>query len=764
MTKARRNAAIGTLLAVAVVWYFFGRSRGDAEGAGGEAAKPETAKVTRGEIRATVVATGSIEPETKVEVKANAGGEVMSLLVDVGDAVKAGDLIAMIDPEDSQTAVRTAAADLDAARANVAQASASAAYEASTAPARYQDAIEAVKLARARLRQAEQNYALARSTTAAEVVSAQASYAAAGARLSKAGTTRQIDTTVSGTDLVGAQQAQAEAASRVGQAQSSLELQQRTYETGLTRAKEARAAAEARLQSAKLQAETRPVTAGAQVREAEAALVSARERLTRLQATTLPAGAAQAQGDYEAAKVTLRNAQSDLKRQQELLEKGFVAQQAVETKQVDLAAAEGRFEVARRNWESLQTSQQADLNEARSAVAQSEAALQRARSSEREAGTAGYDVTAAQATLAQADADLEAAKAQAKQVDLRQQELAAARSALARAESSTRAAQARTATGDLRQRDEEEAAAAREQARAARSQAEANRRQVALRQDDVEAARAQLKQAEAALLQAAVLPLQVAERRSAVRGSQAAIARRSAELRNAQEQYADTIIRAPRNGVVIERFVEEGTIITSGRSSISEGTKIVTLADVTQLYCLAEVDESDVADVATGQAAELTVEAFPEAKFAATVRKVYPQGKVESDVTLFTVELAVAPSKTLLRPGMTAEIEILTAVRKDVLLVPAEAVKEGPKGFVVEVMRGETPTEVEVKTGIQSTDQIEVTDGLSEADEVVIAAAPSDEGDGGGKGDKQKDFNKSVMRGMKGMTGQGGMKGMPRSR
>src|SRR5205807_4800536 len=76
-------------------------------------------KLERGDIARSVVARGKIEPLSKVEVKSKANGIIQALLVDVGDSVKEGQILAELDKEDLQAQVREAKATLDAEEANL---------------------------------------------------------------------------------------------------------------------------------------------------------------------------------------------------------------------------------------------------------------------------------------------------------------------------------------------------------------------------------------------------------------------------------------------------------------------------------------------------------------------------------------------------------------------------------------------------------------------------------------------------------------------
>ena len=108
---------LAILAAVAVVKVVVGTRTAKAKG-------PEikTAKVERGDVVSSVSATGVLQALTTVDVKSNAGGEVKELKVDVGTHVKKGDLIARIDPTDTESAYKQAKADYDSAYARWVQA------------------------------------------------------------------------------------------------------------------------------------------------------------------------------------------------------------------------------------------------------------------------------------------------------------------------------------------------------------------------------------------------------------------------------------------------------------------------------------------------------------------------------------------------------------------------------------------------------------------------------------------------------------------
>jgi len=211
-------------------------------------------------------------------------------------------------------------------------------------------------------------------------------------------------------------------------------------------------------------------------------------------------------------------------------------------------------------------------------------------------------------------------------------------------------------------------------------------------------------------------------------------------LENAAKQLAYTTILAPCDGVVIQKYVEEGTIITSGRSAITQGTNIVTLGDVSAMYVLAEVDESEIAKVRPGQPVRVKVESLPEKSIPGVVEKVFPQGVEEQNVVSFQVKVRITKLEPALRPGMTAEVEIVLKEAKNVLYVPNEAIQENDQGPLVKVQEAQGIVERPVKIGVEGLENTEIVRGLQEGEEVVIESVrgPSEGRMPGGPGERDR--------------------------
>jgi HlyD family secretion protein len=145
-------------------------------------------------------------------------------------------------------------------------------------------------------------------------------------------------------------------------------------------------------------------------------------------------------------------------------------------------------------------------------------------------------------------------------------------------------------------------------------------------------------------------------------------------LELAQERMGDVTIRAPIDGVIIRKDVEEGQIIQSASQNISGGTTVFLMADLTEMQVRALVSETDLGKIQAGLPARVSVEAYPGRAFHGTVIKIEPQAVVEQNVTMFPVLVHLNNQEGLLKPGMNAEVVVEIARRDDAVTVPNAAV------------------------------------------------------------------------------------------
>ena len=223
-------------------------------------------------------------------------------------------------------------------------------------------------------------------------------------------------------------------------------------------------------------------------------------------------------------------------------------------------------------------------------------------------------------------------------------------------------------------------------------------------------------------------------------------------------------IFSPMDGVIIDRPVELGETVT-GSGSFNAGTVIATVADLATMLVKAGINEVDIGKIHLGQEARVTLDAFPRVLFTGVISRIAPAARLDDQVKVFDVEIALDELGHELRTGMTANIEIRGETRKQVLTVPVESVFIRGEEEMVYVQRKEPlpktantaeegdesvadsgdgqPQEAvagnqdwrddprqewrrwfeqrTVVTGIASTTEVEIVEGLEEGDKVALA-------------------------------------------
>ncbi len=140
-----------------------------------------------------------------------------------------------------------------------------------------------------------------------------------------------------------------------------------------------------------------------------------------------------------------------------------------------------------------------------------------------------------------------------------------------------------------------------------------------------------------------------------------------------------SVIRVPFNGVVSKKYTEVGELLMPGK-------QIVTIVNPDRIYVLATIDEVDVGRLKLGMPVTITVDAFPGEKFSGTIRRISPivsGGKLETRTA--DVWIYFDQKQQRIKPGMSADVEILVATLENVLSVPSQAVieREGKKQVYV---------------------------------------------------------------------------------
>jgi HlyD family secretion protein len=157
---------------------------------------------------------------------------------------------------------------------------------------------------------------------------------------------------------------------------------------------------------------------------------------------------------------------------------------------------------------------------------------------------------------------------------------------------------------------------------------------------------------------------------------QATIEQREAELSAAQINLDYTSIRSPVDGVVVSRNVTQGQTVAA---SFQTPTLFLIASDLTKMQVDTNVSESDIGAIREGQPAAFSVDAFPDRTFEGKITQVRQSPQTTQNVVTFDAVVGVDNKNLVLKPGMTASLNIVTERETNVLRVPNQALRFEPK-------------------------------------------------------------------------------------
>jgi HlyD family secretion protein len=208
-------------------------------------------------------------------------------------------------------------------------------------------------------------------------------------------------------------------------------------------------------------------------------------------------------------------------------------------------------------------------------------------------------------------------------------------------------------------------------------------------------------------------------------GCQAAHAAREVSRASTDAARADlarTVLKAPFNGIVAEVNAELGEYVTPSPPGIPT-PPAVDLIDSRCLYVVAPIDEVDAPAIRTGMPACISLDAFPEPRCGARVRRIAPYVlDVEKQARTVEVEVAFASKEDSagLLPGYTADVEVILEQRDDVLRVPTETVLENSRVLVYRESDGVLESR-QIERGVSNWRYTQVLSGLEEGERTVIS-------------------------------------------
>ena len=206
---------------------------------------------------------------------------------------------------------------------------------------------------------------------------------------------------------------------------------------------------------------------------------------------------------------------------------------------------------------------------------------------------------------------------------------------------------------------------------------------------------------------------------SAYMSAKAQVKELKASLDLAEMQLADSKIYAPISGIIARRFIDEGEMIID--ATMTKNAPVVTIVDMDVIKVKVNVTERDISRVKIGQEARVKVDSYPGRILRGKVSNISPVLDPLSRTA--AMEIEIGNPDYLLKPGMFARVEVITERRKNVLIVPIEAVisREGREFlFVVEENIAKLR---EVTTGLKNGEMMEIISGLGEKEKVVIEGA-----------------------------------------
>ena len=204
-------------------------------------------------------------------------------------------------------------------------------------------------------------------------------------------------------------------------------------------------------------------------------------------------------------------------------------------------------------------------------------------------------------------------------------------------------------------------------------------------------------------------------------------------IESAELDLGYTTIKAPIEGVVVYNSVEVGQTVNASQTTPT----LVELADLSKMTIKAQISEADVINVNPGQAVYFTILGQPDKRYEAKLRTIEPGPtsmdgddsdmiSSDSDAIYYNGLFEVDNPEDVLRIGMTAQVSIILSEAKDVLLVPSQVIQKHSGRSVryqVPVLENDKVIHKKVEVGISNNVNTEITDGLTEDDQIVIGSA-----------------------------------------
>ena len=207
---------------------------------------------------------------------------------------------------------------------------------------------------------------------------------------------------------------------------------------------------------------------------------------------------------------------------------------------------------------------------------------------------------------------------------------------------------------------------------------------------------------------------------------EAQVKQADAAMQYAQTELNYTKIESPVDGIVISKSVEVGQTVAA---SFSTPELFSVAEDLTKMEIDTSVVEADISKVKEGQTVEFSVDSYPDVTFSGKVTQVRNEPITVSNVVTYSVIVEIDNRDNKLKPGMTANVTIITNQKNDTIIVPNQALRVSMaddqkavyKDRGIWIMKGSKPERVAITLGISDDNNTEIfSDELHEGDEVIV--------------------------------------------
>jgi HlyD family secretion protein len=204
---------------------------------------------------------------------------------------------------------------------------------------------------------------------------------------------------------------------------------------------------------------------------------------------------------------------------------------------------------------------------------------------------------------------------------------------------------------------------------------------------------------------------------------ESALAGAKANLEQVKIQYRDTVITAPFDGIVTQKYATEGSFVTptTSASSTASATSTSIIAIARGLEVVAKVPEVDVGLLQRGQPVQIVADAYPETVFEGRVMRIAPEAVVEENVTSFEVTIGLINGQARLKSKMNVDVTFIGQQLDNALVVPTVAIvtREGKSGVLVPDPQNK-PQFKPVSIGLVLDEKTQILSGLDAGEKVFI--------------------------------------------